>query len=65
MAEDPQTRDKMIELMIEHTKQFQELRSQKLDETQFNQKMMELIKQHIKKMQDLMKGNSTHQMMHP
>ena len=58
MMEDPETRN----MMVEHTEQFQELRSQKLDEKQFNPKIM---KQHMEKIQDLMKDNDMHQTMHP
>ncbi len=65
MMKDPETREKMIDLMIEHTEQFQEIRSQDLDDEQLNQQMMELMKQHMEKMQNLMKDNHMHQMMNP
>ncbi len=54
MMDEPETRDKMTELMIEHTDQFQEIRSQELDDEQFNLQVMELLKQRIEKMKELM-----------
>ncbi len=56
MMDEPETRDKMTELMIEHTDQFQEIRSQELDDEQFNLQVMELLKQRIEKMKELMDG---------
>ena len=52
----------MIELIIEYTEQFQELRLIQLDENPFNQEMVNLMKQHMEKIQDLMKDNDMHQM---
>ena len=60
MMQDPETRNKMIELMSDNVMEMDSLLSSELNEEEFNQKMIELMTKHQQQMQELMQSNSIH-----
>lgn len=58
IMQDPETREKMIEIMTEYVDQMQELLSSEITDEEFNEQMSELIQQNMQKMQELMSNNN-------
>lgn len=63
MMQNPETREKIIQIMSEHVTEMQELLSSELTGDEFNTKMIELMQDHMKEMQDLMLNPPMHQSM--
>ncbi len=61
MMQDPETRDKMIQIMSRHVEDMQELLSSKLTDDEFSTQIMKLMQDHMKEIQDL----SNHQINYP
>jgi len=60
LMDDPQTREKMIEIMKEHVSEMNDLLSSNLTEQEFNEKMASMMQEHMKDMQDLMPNQMSH-----
>jgi hypothetical protein len=60
MMQDPETREKMIQIMSEHIPEMQELLSSDLSDENFNQRMIEIMQDHQKSMQELMPSQPMH-----
>jgi hypothetical protein len=58
MMEDPETRNKMIELMSPHITEMQELLSSELSDEEFDAKMIEIMEEHHQALRVLMQGES-------
>jgi non-homologous end joining protein Ku len=65
LMKEPETREKMIELMKEHISEMNELFSSNLSDDEFNMKMVNLMQDHMQSMQDLMTRHQMTGMMHP
>ena len=60
MMEDPETRNKMIELMSPHITEMQELLSSELSDEEFDAKMIEIMEEHHQALRVLMHEPSGH-----
>lgn len=58
MMQDPEAREKMIEIMTKHVGQMQELLSMELTDEEFNSQMVEMMQIHMDEMQQLMPHQS-------
>lgn len=63
MMQDPETREKMIQIMSEHVDEMQKLLSSELTVDEFNVQMAELMQDHMEEMQSLMSNTQMHQSM--
>jgi len=63
MMQDPETREKMIQIMSKHVNEMQELLSSELTDDEFDTQMTELMQIHMNEMQDIMSGHSMHNSM--
>jgi len=57
MMHNPETREKMIQIMSKHVDEMQKLLSSKLTEDEFNTQMIELMQDHMTEMHGLMSEN--------
>ena len=63
MMQNPETKEKMIQIMSKHVGEMQQLLSSELTEEEFNEEMTKLMQNHMTEMQELMSGHQTHQSM--
>ena len=63
MLQNPETKEKMIQIMSKHVGEMQQLLSSELTEEEFNEEMTKLMQNHMTEMQELMSGHQTHQSM--
>lgn len=63
MMQDPETREKMIQIMTKHVSEMQDLLSLELTDDEFNTQMMELMQNHMSEMKGLMSSQPMHQPM--
>lgn len=63
LMQDPESREKMIQLMSKHADEMQQLLSSELIDAEFDKTMVELMEKHMEEMQDVMSENSMHHSM--
>ena len=63
MMQNPETKEKMIQIMSKHVGEMQQLLSSELTEEEFNEQMTKLMQNHMAEMQELMSSHQTHQSM--
>lgn len=63
MMQDPETKEKMIQIMSKHIEEMQNLLSSELTDDEFNSQMMGLMQSHMKEMQEMMPNDSMPQSM--
>ena len=63
MLQDPETKEKMIQIMSKHVNEMQELLSSELTDEEFNTQMATLMENHMGEMQNLMSNQPMHQSM--
>jgi hypothetical protein len=63
MMQDPETKEKMIQIMAKHVSEMQELLTSELTDDEFNTQMTELMQNHMSEMQGLMSSQPMHNSM--